>query len=136
MSRSHVLRKSLKKHDVKRFAYPFSEIGSSENYLVKNFVKPLITQSVEEATSLAGNFPKNIDQWLWSSPGQNDENPWLLLCRLKTGVYAFYRAGCDYTGFDCQGRMDLTVSRNLAEVIEYGMHDADYSIYMEQTTVV
>jgi hypothetical protein len=92
---------------------------------------------VEEATSLAGNFPDNIDQWLWSSPGSDrDWCPWLLLCRLKTGAYAYFRAHCCNTGFDDLGGMWLTVSRNLAEVIEYGMNDSEYDIYIKQTVLV
>ena len=135
MSRVHVLRKSVNDHNTDAFHYPFSEIGDT-NYEVEDILKPLLTQSVSEAVALAGDFPKNISQWLWSSPGQNDENPWLLLCRLNTGAYAFYRAGCDYTGFDCQGGMELTVSKDLADVVENGMQNYDYEQYEAETVVV
>lgn len=133
ISRIHVLRKSLKAHNNAAFSYPFSEMEDS-NYSVEDIVKPLLTQTPEMAVTLAGEFPNNITQWLWSSPGQNDENPWLLLCRLNTGAYAFYRAGCDYTGFDCQGNMELTVSKELADVIEHGMQNYDYIQYENETT--
>ena len=132
MSRCIVLRNSLKEHNMKAFKYPFFWI-KTEDYNLHKIVKPLITQSKEDALNLSGNFPKSIDQWLWSRPGKNDEDAWLLLCILKSGAYAFYRAGCDYTGFDCQGGMELIVSRNFAEVIEYGMNDYEYEIYMEET---
>jgi hypothetical protein len=111
------------------------EIGDY-NYTIENIVNPLVTQSSEEAITLAGEFPSNIVEWIWSSPGQNDENPWLLLCKLNTGAYAFYRAWCDYTGFDCQGGMKLIVSSNLADVIEYGMHNYDYVHYEAETIIV
>ena len=136
MSRVHVLRKSIEKHNNSAFSYPFSEIGSDTNYKLENIIKPLLTQPTEDALALAGDFPYNITQWLWSSPGQNDENPWLLLCRLNTGAYAFYRAGCDYTGFDCQGGMELTVSADLADVVEHGMQNYDYVQYEAETVVV
>jgi hypothetical protein len=135
MSRIHVLRKSVKDHNNDAFGYPFGEMEAS-NYPVADIVKPLLTQTPEMATALAGDFPYNISEWLWSSPGQNDENPWLLLCRLNTGAYAFYRAGCDYTGFDCQGWMGLTVSKELADVVEHGMQNYDYEQYEAETEVV
>lgn len=135
MSRVHVLRNSLKMHDSAAFRYPFSEIGDT-NYELEDILKPLLTQTPVESAALAGDFPKNISQWLWSSPGQNDENPWLLLCRLNTGAYAFYRAGCDYTGFDCQGGMELFVSKDLADVVEHGMQNYDYEQYVAETVTV
>lgn len=135
MSRSHVLRKSIKGHNTTRFIQPFSEIGYY-NYTLTEFVKPLVTQSSEEAFTLAGDFPSNIVEWIWSSPGENDGDSWLLLCQLNTGAYAFYRAWCDYTGFACQGGMSLTVSRDLAVVIEHGMHNYDYVKYEAETVVV
>jgi hypothetical protein len=135
MSRIHVERKSLKDQDTGAFYYPFGTIGDF-TYGLDDIIKPLLTQSAEEALAFAGDFPKNITQWLWSSPGQNDEEPWLLLCRLNTGAYAFYRAGCDYTGFDCQGGMELFVSKDLADVVEHGMQNYDYEQYVAETVTV
>lgn len=134
MSRSNVMRKSLKTHDKKSFKYPFGEIGSLD-YDLASIIEPLITQSNEDATILVGNFPNNITQWIWSRPGTLDEEDWLLLCKLDTGAFAFYRAGCDTTGFDCQGNMNLTVSLSLGDIIEHSMHNSDYSKYEAETIV-
>ena len=136
MSRSLVLRSSVKPHRFESFDYPFGEMEDCYNYQLENIVKPLINQGLDEAALLAGDFPRNIVQWLWSRPGQNDEDPWLLLCRLDTGAYAFYKAGCDYTGFDCQGVMTLEVSSELAYIVQNAMSNSDYDLYESETRVV
>jgi hypothetical protein len=136
MSRSLVLRSSFKPHSYASFDYPFGEIGDWDNYQLENIVKPLINQGLDEAIALAGDFPRNIVHWLWSRPGQNDEDPWLLLCQLDTGAYAFYKAGCDYTGFDCQGVMTLEVSSELANIVQNAMSNSDYDLYESDTKVL
>lgn len=136
MQRDFTQRLALWAHDKESFIYPFTYINLSEGYgyNLTEIVKPLLTQTQEEALVLAGNYPKNITEWIWSAPGEHDEDQWLLLCRLSTGAYAFYRAGCDYTGFDCQGSMFLTVSNSLAEIIEHGMGSHNYDLYLKKTT--
>ena len=132
MSRPHVLRKSIKTHDKDAFLYPFARIRD-DDYKLEDILNPLLTQKKEEAAALAGDFPCNITEWIWSIPGEYDENPWLLLCRLNTGAYAFYRAGCDGTGFDCLEEMELTVSNNLEDIVEHGMYNCDYVQYEAET---
>ena len=129
MSRVLVERKAKYPHDKESFDYPFGEIP---NYRY-GMVKSLIHQSYDEAVALAGDFPNNIVDWLWSSAGDDDEMPWLLLCRLSNGAYAFYEAGYQYSGFTIVGDMDLVVSRNLSDIIEYGMGDYQYSQYLIHT---
>jgi hypothetical protein len=108
----------------------------SDDYQLENIVRPLINQNLEEAIVLAGDFPRNIVQWLWSRPGEDDENPWLLLCQLETGAYAFYKAGCDFTGTHYQGGMTLEVSNELAYIVQNAMSNSDYDLYESETRVV
>lgn len=134
--RSHVLRAAIiQTHDQDAFSCPFESIKGLL-YSVDDIVEPLLTQTATDAEALAGDFPNNIAQWIWSRPGENDGDSWLLLCRLNTGAYAFFSAWCDYTGFDCRGGMKLTVSKVLADVIEHGMEDCDYVLYEAETVVV
>lgn len=122
--RSHALRAAIiQAHDQDAFDYPFG-VTNELAYSIEDIVEPLLTQSATDAVALAGDFPNNIAQWIWSRPGQKDGDSWLLLCRLNTGAYAFFSGWCDYTGFDCQGGMKLTVSKVLADVIEHGMETA------------
>jgi len=134
MSRSLVPRKSLIDNSnwLIFFEYPFSEIASYPHEMIT----PLMNQSKEDAHALAGDFPNNIDKCLWYNAGQDDEDPWVLLCRLKNGAYALYEAGYQCSGFAIVGDMYLTVSLELADIIDYGMSNYQYALYEEETEIV
>jgi len=44
-----------------------------------------------------------FDRVYYAKPGIPDEENWTFLVKHKNGYYIFFDAGCDYTGFDCQG---------------------------------
>ena len=67
---------------------------------------------------------------------ENDERPWLTLCVLTDDTYVFYMGECDYTGFDCVGRMILYASKHPEILVEYAMSDENYRKYMEDTKPV
>jgi hypothetical protein len=106
--------------------YPFSFLRNGE---YERTVQPIPGQPVEDV----GTFPDNIAHYYWIHPGKNDEEPWLVLCRLTTGVYVFYKGECDYTGFDCQGNMKLYASRDPAILIEFAMTLEESRKYMSET---
>lgn len=84
----------------------------------------------------AKNFDKNIEKYLWVHEGQkNYEEDWNALVTLKEpkGAYAFYLAGCDYTGFDCRGTMKTYVSSKLSILIKFGMDNTAFETYMNET---
>ena len=127
-------RTALWAQDKASFDYPFM-------HFVKNpvarclggfSVRPLLTQTDEQAIALAGDFPHDIASWIWSVPGANDSEDWMGLFLLNTGAYGFYKAGCSYTGFTAYGNQELIVG-SLAEVINHGMSDRAYELYMEKT---
>ncbi len=88
-----------------------------------------------QPTEDVGNFPDNVEHYYWISPGANDEVPWMALCKLKNGVYVFYKGECDYTGFDCQGSMELYASKDPAILIKFAMCSTDYDEYMKDTSI-
>ncbi len=108
---------------VESLEYPFSFLRSGE---YPRDVSPIPGQAEEDI----GDFPENIQEYLWIHPGENDEEPWMCLCRLKNDVYVFYKGECDYTGFDCQGNMELYAHRDPNMLIQYAMTIADYDRYM------
>ncbi len=112
--------------DIESLEYPFSFILEGE-YKVKNFIVPMPGELLEDA----GDFPHNISQYLWVYPGMNDEEPWLALVKLDNGNYAFFRGECDNTGFNCQGSMELYVSKSLTTLVEMAMTNEDYRKYKE-----
>jgi hypothetical protein len=134
-----VINSNLSQNDpvIKSLEYPFSFIRGSnivndyideeDGYDVNDFIIPMPGEPDEEA----GDFPNNITKYLWVYEGENDERPWLALVKLDNGNYAYYRGECDYTGFDCQGAMELYISKNLATLVKMAMTNEDYRYYSE-----
>ena len=60
---------------------------------------------------------------------------WYLACKLKNGIYAFFHAYCDYTGFDCRGGIELTLADNIENLIEYGMGNVERCTFYEFQTL-
>ncbi len=122
------LQRDVLEH-VDSLEYPFSFLRNGE---YRNECDSIPGQDVEDI----GAFPDNIAEYLWISPGANDECPWLCLCRLDTGVHVYFRGECDYTGFDCQGDMKLYAHRDPNILIQMGMTAADYKMYVYDTVPI
>ena len=57
----------------------------------------------------------NINKWekiYFYQEGINDEQEWIIIFKTVDGFYVYFIAGCDYTGFDCQGTGDISFSDN------------------------
>jgi hypothetical protein len=83
-------------------------------------------------------FPKHIEHYFWIQEGQHDAEPWRCLAKIgyDTGYYAFYEAGCDYTGFDCEGFMKLWISKNYDSLINFAMNEQAYQQYIADTNTI
>ncbi len=55
--------------------------------------------------------------------GENDEEEWVGVFRLKDGRYLIAAGSCDYTGWDCQAGNSLTVCANMADVLQFGLDE-------------
>jgi hypothetical protein len=130
-----IIRTPLSNPDRTVLAYPFSFIRDSENandwcadYDTKDFSESLLSEEKCEC----GKFPDNIVEFYWIHEGENDEEPWKLLCKLDNGNYAFYLAWCDYTGFDCQGAMKLIISKDLRKLFYEGLTEAQREMCIKE----
>lgn len=114
---------------LEKFDYPFSHCNDEyfEKYNISIMFCPLIGQ--KETVQDCGLFPNNIKYFNWYKEGKNDWKPWLLLCQLDNDKYAYFRASCDYTGFDCQGGMDLYISESKDTLIQMAMNEEDRKEY-------
>ena len=130
MKRDTKLRTSKYIHNREDFDYPFESIKELQQYYnlqeinIKLPGLPLLKP---------GNFPNNIKEWLWSYSGVNDEEPWILLCKLHNNNYCLYIAWCDYTGFEWRGGMKLYITKKLEDIINYAMTNYIYKIYIKKT---
>ncbi len=71
-----------------------------------------------------GDFPNSIACVLAYSEGQNDERPWHLLGRLLNGNFFYLVADCNYSGFDCRGKMALYAAPDVQTIIDLAMTPA------------
>lgn len=55
--------------------------------------------------------------------GENDGQNWVGVFRLKDGRFASLRAGCDYTGWDCQSGGSANVCDTFERMWQYGLDD-------------
>jgi hypothetical protein len=121
-----MLFNAIKTPDLEKLEYPFSYITFGwEDYNGKN---SFVGLPDEKPIKDIGSFPKNILEYYWVHEGENDIEPWKLLCKISTlkgDIYAYYTAWCDYTGFDCQGGMTLTVSKSIFNLYEKALDDFD-----------
>lgn len=103
--------------------YPFSFIVDEE-YQTRYFCRGL----PDEEPLDCGDFPNNITEYYWIHEGENDVEPWMCLCKLDNNCYCFYSASCDYTGFDCQGGMEMVISKDKENLVEMGLTDRQREI--------
>ncbi len=116
---------------VNSLEYPFSFLRDGQ-YHYSRECNPMPGQPEEEI----GTFPDNIAHYYWIHEGENDECPWLCMCRLENGVYVYYRGECDYTGFDCQGDMKIYASRDPNILLQLAMTAADYDLFIAETAAI
>jgi len=125
------------KPTIKWYKYPFSVINGDiinndyinySDYKLKNIFTPIPGQ--KQKLKDLGDFPNNIEEFIWGQKGINDEKSWILLCKLNNDNFAYFVASCDYTGFECQGGMKVYVSKKLDNLINYAMSNEEYSLYI------
>lgn len=61
------------------------------------------------------------------SDGENDERDWIGAFELKDGRFGFVRAGCDFTGWDCQAGGDAEVAASIEDLVQLAMSDEERS---------
>ena len=116
----------------KAFEYPFDCIKTDPDYRIDKFTLPLFDENfkTENINLKKIKFPKHIVKVYWYQPGTNDETDWEFIGKIKytsanpslpTYKYVYYTAGCDYTGFDCQGEMKMYIFGSLCRLLKYGV---------------
>lgn len=64
---------------------------------------------------------EDVAEIIGMEDGYNDGDNWIGLFRLLDGRFVFIRAGCDYTGWDCQQWGQSHVAKELQDLIRFGM---------------
>lgn len=57
--------------------------------------------------------------------GENDESDWVCCGRLNDGRFFALRAGCDYTGWDCQAGGSADVAATKEDILQFGLSEQE-----------
>lgn len=76
-----------------------------------------------EVLKLPGRFPACVKHLYWHREGENDYYSWLVFGKLKNDIYFHLIAACDYTGFDCQGFINIYLAKNMNDIVRYAIND-------------
>lgn len=64
---------------------------------------------------------EQFDVVYYARIGENDGEHWTFAVRHTNGYYVYFDAGCDYTGFDCQGGGSIVYSRDSKAMWSLGL---------------
>lgn len=64
---------------------------------------------------------EEFEKIYYKQAAANDENNWIFFVKCKNGLYVYFNAGCDYTGFGCQGGGTIFYDDNLEHMWKYGL---------------
>ena len=98
------------------------------NYKVDNYYEPSIKPTVL----------LNIDTWkkiYYYQEGQNDFKEWIVAFQTKDGIYVYFRASCDYTGFDCQGGGDISFTKDRDIFWNFCLDQFGRNLILEQSGI-
>jgi len=118
------ITRDYQKDGVKGFGYPFSCVDDFRSSMYHPIVgKDMKTVHIKNVDAIVKDFPHNVRFVYYFEVGKPDYDQWRLVGILKNGLYFYYDAGCDYTGFDCQGSMRLYLSDDFDELADKAMHE-------------
>lgn len=120
-------KRTWKKHDNNVYFHEKKHAASSisESYDWKEAFKYSNGKSLDDNTP---DFPfqmAHISKILYIEEGENDGPSWIIMVKLKGGMYGFLSAGCDYTGWDCQAGGQSYVSKSKQKLIRFGLGEDD-----------
>lgn len=77
----------------------------------------------------------NINAWTkiyYYQEGANEWKEWIIIFKHKNGYYAYFRASCDYTGFECQGGGQVSFSKNRNKFWNFGLDQIGRNLLLDK----
>lgn len=91
----------------KWFEYPMRSCESGDGYWVIRIGDPNLDVDV-----LLNRDTLKESKVYFSQVGRNDGEDWIFIIKRPDGIYVYFRASCDYTGFDCRGGGIISYARD------------------------
>lgn len=73
------------------------------------------------AGSITAFTRQDVETIIAKDDGANDGPEWIGVFKLRDGRFACLRAGCDYTGWDCQCGGNSQVASSQKDIIRFGL---------------
>jgi hypothetical protein len=112
---------------------PFLFINPQFGYSVNSILRDLHTSP--KVFLKPDVFPHDVHEYYWIQEGEPGKKSWYALGLLDDNIYFLYRAYTD-NRFETEGHMDLWVSYNFSDIIQYAMDTSVYDAYITSTHVV
>jgi hypothetical protein len=133
-SRIITLRKAEKinKSDI---YFPLFFIGENYGYSVSSILRKINNSSGIHIGTYPDIFPYTITEYFWIKAGEAGKEPWIALGKLKGDIYFLYTASMILPSktFINNGYMNLWISLNYSDLIEYVMDTSLYNEYILNT---
>lgn len=115
--------------------YDWQQIWNTDGQAVSNLSGTLSPEAVPPGSSVDCSELRfeDIAKLLGSVDGENDSSDWLCVVKMKDKRFAVVRAGCDYTGWDCQSNGASCVAATLKDLVKFGLSDSERSRILEHT---
>lgn len=99
--------------------YDWAQVFADEN--AGNVDKTIHVAPPGSSVSDATVCRADVAEIIAAVNGENDGAEWIGVFKLKDGRYLVASGGCDYTGWDCQAGNNLTVCKDMADVLQFGL---------------
>jgi hypothetical protein len=116
-------------------AIPLLFVRGYFGYSVKSILRDIHPAPDVYLGNEPNTFPNTIEEYFWIQEGIPGKTQWIALGQLNNGVYFLYKAFMKKptNTFVNNGHMDLWVSTNYSDIINYAMDSSLYSTYISTT---
>jgi hypothetical protein len=126
MSRDYTIYKT--NPDVSRISLPLLYVNPQFGFTVNSILRHI--HGSQDVFLKPNIFPYEIKEYFWIQEGKFSSEPWIALGLLEEGLYFYYKAQA-YTSFDKDGHMDLLVSHQFSDLIQYALDTFTYNAYIK-----
>ena len=126
MSRDFTIYKT--NPDTSKISLPLLYVNPQFGFSVDKILRPI--HGSPDVFLKPNIFPYEIKEYYWIQEGVFGSKQWFALGLLEERLYFYYKASA-YTSFDKDGNMDLWVSHNFSDIIQYAMDTSTYDIYIK-----
>ena len=116
---------------------PFLFLQEQFGYSIPSILRPLRSMPNVHLGTYPNTFPNTITDYYWVHEGQPGGSQWMALGKLTNGLYFLYTAVCGNTQktFLDGGKMNLWVSLDYGDLIQFAMDSVTYTAYFNDTVV-